>query len=300
MILHCCHVSSSAAVWVAMRGVCRAWNDSLRTLPGAVWKEWALQRFHRLGLMARQLQPQADLDWKRMYQQQLEADRRGVPDMAHVSNRSLDQFIFTVEIWSGPATSRTLAFEWAGRLQVPYVGNPHAHFLQLWDPDQPPTGAWIALINDMPDPDDDDEVHSEFEARATALDVALSLWVSREDEDRNSKFIRTVQLVDSLPHPLEFAENPGGESVFDYADLPNVLLGNVGDYSGVDVDEDREEGYSCRPWLNSMTGVLSKFIRDAELDDITNDQLRFYLNHCVPWEPRGSDSVKSLRENRTN
>ena len=41
--------------------------------------------------------------------------------------------------------------------------------------------------------------------------------------------------------------------------------------------------------------------RDAELDELTNDQLRFYLNHCVPWEPRGShDSVKSLRENRTN
>ena len=297
MILHCCHVSSSAAVWAAMRGVRRAWNDSLRTLPGAVWREWALQRFHRLGLMARQWQAQADLDWKRMYQQQLEADRRGVPDMAHVSNRSLDQFIFTVEIWSGPATSRTLAFEWAGRLQVPYGGNPHAHFLQLWDPDQPPTGAWIALINDMPDRDVDEEVRQEFEARAIALDVTFSLWVSTEDEDRNSKFIRTVQLVDNLP--LEADLTPSGEIVFDSEDLPNVLLGNVGDYSGVDVDEEREEGYSCRPWLNPMTGVLSKFIRDAELDELTNDQLRFYLNHCVPWEPRGKDSVKSLRSNGT-
>ena len=86
IIAHCGHLSSSARDWAAMRRVCRAWNDSLKTLPGSVWKEWALQRFARLRLIALYWQ---DQDWKQVYQQQLVAERRGVPDCAHQTRRSL-------------------------------------------------------------------------------------------------------------------------------------------------------------------------------------------------------------------
>lgn len=289
IVVHCCHVSSSAAVWAAMRGVRRAWNSSLRTLPGAVWKEWALQRFHRLSLLARQWQPQADIDWKRMYQEQLEADRRGVPDLAHTRNRLLDQFMFTVEIWSASATGRTLAFEWSGEPSVPDGGKFH---LQLWDPDQPPTGAWIALLNEEPDRADE-EVRREWEARVTALNLRFSLWVSREEEGPDgSRFIRTVQLVDRSPLEVEEPEPFGNAGTsFEYKDLPNILLGNVADYVGVGFDEDREdddEGYAFCPVLHPGTGTLYELIRPSNYelirDSLTNDQLRFYLNHCVPWD----------------
>ena len=251
-----------------MRRVCRAWNDSLKTLPGSVWKEWALQRFARLRLIARYWQ---DQDWKQVYQQQLVAERRGVPDGAHQTRRSLDDFIFNVEIWSNhgspqldPTFCHSLEFEWAGRMED--RGFAGGHLLQLWDPEHPPTGEWFAILSE----DYDEEGQEDWMTRVSALNLSLSVWVSRNCmRPDGSSCIQTVQLVDSSPY------EPGGSTYrrlpnlryhaevgpFDNAELPDVLASKVRARSGV-VDEDHETGgYTCRPWMLLQEGYLDDLIR---------------------------------------
>ena len=59
------------------------------------------------------------------------------------------------------------------------------------------------------------------------------------------------------------------------------------------VDEDHETGgYTCRPWMLAQEGYLEDLIRsrlhendyDPNENDLTTDQILFYLEHCVPWD----------------
>ena len=282
-----------------MRRVCRAWNDSLKTLPGSVWKEWALQRFARLRLIAPYWQ---DQDWKQVYQQQLVAERRGVPDCAHQTRRSLDDFIFNVEIWSNhgspqldPTFCHTLEFEWAGRMEDTGQGftiGAGGHVLRLWDPEQPPTGAWFAILSEGFNDEgfirfngvrEDDEGFKVWQARVSALNLSLSVWVSRNCmRPDGSSCIQTVQLVDSAPYVPEGAE----VGLFDDAELPAILQSKVRARSGV-VDEEHETGgYTCRPAAYWEMGILEDLIseRPDDWSDLTTDQLLFYLEHSVPWD----------------
>ena len=276
LIVHCCRISASASSWAAMCAVSRSWNTNLKVLPRAVWMEWALQRFLRLAPLVCSLQSQTDVDWKQMYREQLAADRHGVNREPRPARSSFDDFIFSIEIWTGPEDRRRTAFEWAGRLQEPALPNGR-HFLRLWDPATPPAGEWIeALKAEMAAPDGQKDYH-----RVDALHLKFSLWVSRlVVRATGERFMRTVQLADSKP--LEDVGSPDDSFDFETADLPDLVYTKLcaradGLYPDVD-------GYQCRATLNLETGMLTHLIQDSNYDDLNTDQILLFLDHSVPWE----------------
>ena len=207
-----------------------------------------------------------DIDWKRVYKAQLAAEAVP-PNQAARLTSTVEDFTFNVQIARGPRATEEagkVELEWAGKIED--IGGFAK--LRLWD---------------------EEEGHPLWLQECEGLDLRLSLWVSKFEDD----VPKTVCLQDNG----EVYHHRVGEVSdclqFEPTDAPDVLKGQVdarNDALQVLHRQDIHEGtYLVHPVIG-QNGLMSDLVISHNdnngMESLRTKKTLIYLQQSVPWHLR--------------
>ena len=263
-------VELSAKTLNAAARTCAAWNTAVAAEPLLI-KECTDRRFPNLEALLRAVSASpAPADYKKIYQNQLQALQRPSPKPRTLP-WTLEDFIFTIRIYANDVQS----VQWTGSLPRAEDGELHLQYhgpIELWTEATAPAWAYDG------DEDDEDATAAFFEALPQ---LTLNVMVSRAC----SYGVQSVTLCTDVPL---IGDNAGGFAVpFDFTDCP--ARHGLDDVCGIDRDTFSRANVVLRPWLNLTKdkGYLFEgdlFRTEEDLDNLDLQAVLKYLSDVVPWD----------------
>ena len=268
----------SAKTLNAAARTCAAWNMAVAAEPLLI-KECTDRRFPNLEALLRAVSASpAPADYKKIYQNQLQALQRP-PPKPRTLPWTLEDFIFTITIYANGVQS----VQWTGSLPRAEDGELHPQYhrpIELWTEATAPSWAYDGDENDA------SATAAFFEALPQ---LTLNVMVSRAC----SYGVQSVTLCTDVPLDPDDTDDGIPVVIFDTTECP--ARHGLDDVCDIERDTFSTANVVLRPWLNltkdhgcilgdDMQGDTDpRMFRNDDLDNLDLQAVLKYLSDVVPW-----------------